>query len=195
MGCSLSASYVHEILQTRILECVAMPSSRGSSQPRDWTYVSCIGRCVLYHQCHQGSPFKFIGANMHACVLSHFSFILLYDPMDCSPSGFSVHRVFQARILEWVTMLSSRGYSQPRDQSWVSCDFCVAGGSFTTEPQRKSLGANINISNCYCMKFGFIMSDEGKYQRTLDKEIAIHNFHFHQCALTTILGRHCQEQR
>ena len=33
---------VHGILQTRILECVAMPSSRGSSQPRDWTRVSSI---------------------------------------------------------------------------------------------------------------------------------------------------------
>ena len=40
------------ILQVRILEWVAMPSSRASSQPRDQTfisYVSCIGRCVLYH--------------------------------------------------------------------------------------------------------------------------------------------------
>ena len=38
---------------------VATPSSRGSSQPRDWThisYVSCTGRRVLYHQHHLGSP-------------------------------------------------------------------------------------------------------------------------------------------
>ena len=37
----------------------AMPSSRGSSQPRDWTqvsYDSCIGRQVLYHQHYLGSP-------------------------------------------------------------------------------------------------------------------------------------------
>ena len=38
------------------------------------------------------------------------------------------------------------------------------------------------------------MSDAGKYQRTLDKEIAIHNLHFYQCALTAILGKHRQEQ-
>ena len=44
------------ILQARILERVAMPSSRGSSQPRDWTQVSCIaGRfCAIWG--HQGSP-------------------------------------------------------------------------------------------------------------------------------------------
>ena len=52
---SLSGSSVHGILQARILEWVAMPVSRGSSQPRDWTrvsYVSCIGRQFLYHLCY-----------------------------------------------------------------------------------------------------------------------------------------------
>ena len=48
--------------------------------------------------------------------------------MDCSPSGSSVRRVFQARILEWVAVAFSRGSSQPRDQSQVSC---IAGGFFT----------------------------------------------------------------
>ena len=42
MDCSPSGSFVHGILQTRILECIAMPSSTGSSQPRDRTQVSCI---------------------------------------------------------------------------------------------------------------------------------------------------------
>ena len=48
-----------KILQSRILEWVAMPSSRVSSLLRDWTqvsYVSCIGRQVLYHWHHLGSP-------------------------------------------------------------------------------------------------------------------------------------------
>ena len=42
MNCRLPASSVHGILQARTLEWVAMPSSRGSSQPRDWTQVSRI---------------------------------------------------------------------------------------------------------------------------------------------------------
>ena len=45
-------SSVHRILQAQILEWVAMPSSRGSSHPRDRTHVSsvsCIGRRILYH--------------------------------------------------------------------------------------------------------------------------------------------------
>ena len=42
MDCSLPGSSVHGILQERILEWVATPFSRGSSWPRDWTWVSCI---------------------------------------------------------------------------------------------------------------------------------------------------------
>ena len=41
VDCSLPGSSVHEILQARILEWVAMPSSRGSSQPRGRTHFSC----------------------------------------------------------------------------------------------------------------------------------------------------------
>ena len=126
------------------------------------------------------------------------SCLTLCDPVDHSLPDSSVHGIFQARTMEWVAIplgdLSSRGSSQPRDGSCISCDSCIAGGFFTNEPQRKSVGPNINISNCYCRKLGFIMSDAGKYQRTLDKEIAIHNLHFYQCALTAILGKHCQEQ-
>ena len=52
INCSLPGYSVHGILQARMLEWVAMPSSRASSWPRDWTsisWVSCIGRKVLYH--------------------------------------------------------------------------------------------------------------------------------------------------
>ena len=55
---SRQASLSMGILQARILELVAMPSSRGFSQPRDWTcvtYVSHIGRPVFYHEYHLGS--------------------------------------------------------------------------------------------------------------------------------------------
>ena len=45
----------------------------------------------------------------------------LCHPIDCSPPGSSVHGILQARTLEWVAMLSSRGFSQPRDWTQVSC--------------------------------------------------------------------------
>jgi len=55
MDCSPPGSSVHGILQARILEWVAMPCSRGSSQPRNQTqvsYDSCTGRQILHHWRH-----------------------------------------------------------------------------------------------------------------------------------------------
>ena len=50
------------------------------------------------------------------------------DPTYCSPPGFSVHGVLQARILEWIAIHFSRGTSQPGDWTLVSC---ITGKFFT----------------------------------------------------------------
>ena len=50
----------------------------------------------------------------------------LCDSMDYSPSGSSVHGIFQARILEWIAFSFSRGCSQPRDWIRVSCISCIS---------------------------------------------------------------------
>ena len=42
-------------------------------------------------------------------------------PTDCSPPGSSVHGILQARILQWVATLSSRGSPWPKDQTCISC--------------------------------------------------------------------------
>ena len=49
----------------------------------------------------------------------------LCNPMDYSPPGSSVHRIFQARILEWVAIFYSRGSSWPRDWTHISCVSCI----------------------------------------------------------------------
>ena len=51
--------------------------------------------------------------------------------------GSSAHGIIQARILEWVAMTSSKGSSQPKDQTSISCGSCITGRFFTTEPPRK----------------------------------------------------------
>ena len=51
--------------------------------------------------------------------------------MDPSPSGSSVHGIFQARTLEWVAISSSRGSSWPRVWTCVSCVSCIATRFFT----------------------------------------------------------------
>ena len=61
MYCSLPGSFVHGILQARILEWIAISFFRGSSQPRDQTSVSCTGRWILYHLSRQRTPKMDIG--------------------------------------------------------------------------------------------------------------------------------------
>ena len=66
-------------------------------------------------------------------MLNLVSTLFLCDPMDCSLPGSSVHRIFQARILEWVAIFFSRvllpltfhGYmaSQGKDKFLVRCGY------------------------------------------------------------------------
>ena len=71
-------------------------------------------------------------------MLSCFSRGQLFcNPMDYSPPGSSVRGVFQARILEWAAMPSSRASSPPRDGTCISYASCTAGGFFTTVPPGK----------------------------------------------------------
>ena len=62
------------------------------------------------------------------CVLCANSLQLcptLCDPMDCNLLGSSVHGILQARILGWVVISFFRGFSQPRDQTFVSYASCI----------------------------------------------------------------------
>ena len=63
-----------------------------------------------------------------------------FDPVDCSPPGYSVHGILQAGIVERVAMPFSRGSSWPRDQTQVSH---IAGRLFTIWASR---GAPVCIS-------------------------------------------------
>ena len=54
------------------------------------------------------------------------SCLTLCNPMDYSLPGSSVHEIFQARILEWIAILYSRGSFQSRDRTCVSCVSCIS---------------------------------------------------------------------
>ena len=54
------------------------------------------------------------------CESVSHSVVSLCYPVDCSPSGFSVQGIFQARTLKWIAMPFSKGFSWPRDQTRVS---------------------------------------------------------------------------
>ena len=68
----------------------------------------------------------------------------LYDPMDCSLPGSSVHGILQARILEWVAIHFSWRSSQPKDRNWVSC---ISGRFFTIWATREAWMLHCRYSN------------------------------------------------
>ena len=78
----------------------------------------CVCVCVCIHtQNHCAVPLKLTQhckSTVCVCAKSLQSCLTLYDPVDCCPPGSSVHGILQARILEWVSMPSSRGSSRPR---------------------------------------------------------------------------------
>ena len=61
------------------------------------------------------------GPHFIAGVVFSLHVCLFCDPMHCSPQGSPVCGIFQTRILEWVAIFFSRGSTQPRDQTHVSC--------------------------------------------------------------------------
>ena len=163
MDCSRSSgSSVHCILQARILVWVAIPFSRGSSWPRDWTWISYIAdrfftvlATMLYlftqpcptlchpmdssptgSSVHGDSPGKNTGVGCHALLQGIF-------PTQGSNSGLPHCRLIlyhlnhqrSPRILEWVAYPFSSRSSRPRNQTKVSG---IAGGLLTSWATREA---------------------------------------------------------
>ena len=129
VDCSLPGSFVHGFPQATILEWFAMPSSRGSSQPRDQTQISWIAGRFFTMSTGFFSIERSLAKESENEVTQ--SCLTLCDPTDCSPPGSSIHGIFQARILEWVAISFSRGSSWPRDWTRVSH---IVGRSVSSEP-------------------------------------------------------------
>ena len=154
MDCSPPGSSVHGILQTRILEWVAMPSSKGSSQPRDQTQVSASLAAWFFTtsatwETHESeshsvvsdslrphglySPWNSPGQNTGASSFSLLQGIFPSQGLNpglvhCRQILYQLSHKASTRILEWVAYPFSSGSSPPRNQTGVSC---IAGGFFT----------------------------------------------------------------
>ena len=81
----------------------------------------------------------------------------LCDPMDCSLPGSSVHGIFQAKILEWVSISFSREFSWPRDWTRVSC---IVGRRFTVWATREAPTPTLSFRSQlnYFLREGFLWS-------------------------------------
>ena len=108
------------------------------------------------------SSCELLSTIVYACVCgkSLQSHLTLYDPMDCSQPDFSVHRILQARILEWVAIPSSKESSQHRDQTCASRLYCIGrwvfyyqhqlGSPLTTRTDFKCI--LIQLWSCLCFR-------------------------------------------
>ena len=85
-----------------------------------------------------------------------------------SPLGSSVHGISQTRILEWVAISYSKGSSQPRDWTLLSCGSCIAGRFFTTEPPGKpnTCVTFHNVLYVFCILFSIILTKKEKQTKT-----------------------------
>ena len=102
VDCSPPASSVHGILQATILEWFAMPSSRGSSQPRDQTHIFyvLIWQASSLPLAPPGKP-----AHIHAAAAKSLqSCPTLCNPIGGSQPGSLIPGILQARTLEWVAI-------------------------------------------------------------------------------------------
>ena len=116
------------MLQARMLEWVAMPFSKGSSQPRDQNQVS-----------RTAGGFFTIWATREAQKGDMKSVkvkVTKSCPTLCNPVDYIVHWILQAGILEWVVYPFSSRSSLPRNWTGVSC---TAGGFFTNWAMREAL--------------------------------------------------------
>ena len=84
------------------------------------------------------------------------SCLTLCDPVDCSLPRFSVHGIFQARILEWVAISFSRGSSRPRDRTRVSC---IVGRCFAVWATREVLHIPISVASSKCLAYSRFLID------------------------------------
>ena len=134
------------------LRCSNLPTNDGCEDGSD-NQDNSVNQYIE----SESSPFTISGI-FPICSLSSILMLLLKvkvksqscptlcDPMDCSLPGFSVHRFFQARVLEWVAIAFSRGSSWPRDRTRVSH---IVGRRFTLWVTREALlRPGLNMSVC-----------------------------------------------
>ena len=149
MDCSLSCSSIHGIFQARVLEWIAISSSRGSSWPRNRTQVSRIaGRrftvwATRHLLCSRSLLFIYFIYGS-ACVLRHSVMSDSLHPLDCSSPGSSVHGILRQKYQSGLPF-SSPGYlPNPGIEPASSASPTLQADSLPAEPSGKQAWVSVN---------------------------------------------------
>ena len=133
--------WLHHVVLYKVLYCLELRHSSCRVISRFRNTIS-KRQCLVHSRCSINSrwcrkqstllrPSCMLGQVKVKVVVAQ-SCPILCDPMDCSPPGSSVCGILQARILEWVAISFSRGFSWPRDWTQVSL---IAGRFYTVWSQ------------------------------------------------------------
>ena len=128
--CKLTGTFIHGCWEDKLIELF-------------WKTVwQFLKKLIIELTCHPAIPLLSICSSelkyhVHTKMYTERRAIALWVKVKvsqscltlCDPMDYIVHGILQARILKWVAFPFSRGSSQPRDQTQVSC---IAGGFFTS---------------------------------------------------------------
>ena len=152
MDCSLLGSSVNGILQARLLEWVAISFSRGFSQPRDQSCISCIGRWIPYHLSHQGNS-------------PSYEFVTYFTPEGLRRNILSTVEISKPRFcgfcwfIFWSTELYSFRFIHWNSVSNLPCLVCnMISFSF---PSFRNVGLMPSITE-FCSQMNILKGDEYK---------------------------------
>ena len=96
----------------------------------------------------------------------------LPSPMDCSPPGYSIHGISQARISEWVVMLSSKGSSQPRNGTHISFISCIGRQVLYHQHHLESLKqTQVLLVNYFFLHCSSVITEHHALKEYQDKQI------------------------
>jgi len=109
--------------------------------------------------------------HIYSCCLVIKSCPTLFNSMDCSSPGSSVHRILQARILEWVAKSSSRGSSRPRD--WTQVSF-TGRQILYHQPPGKPI---------YIYVYIYIFMFSSRYEEAQDEQLFVCNYNINPSSL------------
>ena len=118
--------FLYRLIQSGFYECFKITW-------KEYMWIYRYARiCKYKDMCMCDSVVELCAKSLQLCLT-------LCDPLDCRPPGSSVHRILQARILEWVVKPFSRVSPWPRDQTWVSphCRQILCHLSHQGSPKRK----------------------------------------------------------